>query len=444
MVLLILAHGFFVAGEFALVAADRPKIEKLAQEENRRAKSALAALRTLSFQLSGAQLGITITSLIVGFIAEPAIAEVIDPLVQLLGVPSGTSLGVSIALALILATASEMVVGELVPKNLALAKPVDLALRTSTPLRFANAAMRPLIAWLNGSANVVVRWVGIEPRDELKSVHSLEELEVLIRSSRIDGGLAEAEFSLLSRSISFGGKDAGDALVPRTSIQAISQDRSLEDLTLLALESGHSRFPVIGRDVDDILGIAHIKDVYRVPREQRGATPLGEIAQEALVIPESRKLESLLLEMRGARKQLAVVIDEYGGTAGIVTLEDVLEEIVGEIEDEYDTAATAALTNGRSEVAKGICVVSGMLHPDEVLEQTGFEMPEGGFETLAGFLLTEFDRIPSQGDHLEYRNWEFKVVEMDGKRIAKVLMVAPNDFEAPPDASQGRDREARS
>jgi CBS domain containing-hemolysin-like protein len=445
VVLLILAHGFFVAGEFALVAADRPKIEKLAGENDRRARSALVALRTLSFQLSGAQLGITITSLIVGFIAEPAIAVVIDPLVQAVGLPAGSSLGVSIALALALATASEMVIGELVPKNLALARPVDLALRTSTPLRLANAAMRPLIAWLNSSANLVVRMFGIEPRDELKSVHSLEELEVLIRSSRIEGGLAEAEFSLLSRSISFGGKDAGDALVPRTSIQAIVQHQSLEDLARLALETGHSRFPVIGRDLDDILGLAHIKDVYRIPREERGSTAVGEIAQEALVVPESRKLESLLLEMRGSRKQLAIVIDEYGGTAGIVTLEDLLEEIVGEIEDEYDTATTTPLTNDRPEMAEGICVVPGMLHPDEVVEQTGFEMPEGDFETLAGFLLTQFDRIPSQGDHIEFGGWEFKVVEMDNRRIAKVLMVAPTEpSDAPPGAPQRRDRMAGS
>jgi CBS domain containing-hemolysin-like protein len=369
---------------------------------------------------------------------------VIDPLLQAVGVPEGSSFGISITIALLLATAIQMVVGELVPKNLALARPVGLALSISAPLNLANLAMKPLIVFLNNSANWTVRRFGIEPRDELKSVHSLEELEVLIRSSRLDGGLAEAEFSLLSRSISFGGKDAGDALVPRTSIQAIAQDRSLEDLTLVALESGHSRFPVIGRDIDDILGIAHVKDVYRTPREQRGATPVGEIAQEALVIPESRKLESLLLEMRGARKQLAVVIDEYGGTAGIVTLEDLLEEIVGEIEDEYDTAATTTLTNGRPEVAEGICVVSGMLHPDEVLEQTGFKMPEGDFETLAGFLLTEFDRIPSQGDHLEYRKWEFKVVEMHGKRIAKVLMVAPKELGAPGDTSQRHDRGAGS
>ncbi|MGH2827646.1 MAG: hemolysin family protein [Actinomycetota bacterium] len=441
----MLAHGFFVAGEFALVAADRPKIEKLAGDDDRRARSALAALRTLSFQLSGAQLGITITSLIVGFIAEPAIAVVIDPLVQAVGVPAGSSLGVSIALALALATASEMVIGELVPKNLALARPVDLALRTSTPLRLANAAMRPLITWLNSSANLVVRMFGIEPRDELKSVHSLEELEVLIRSSRIEGGLAEAEFSLLSRSISFGGKDAGDALVPRTSIQAIVQHQSLEDLARLALETGHSRFPVIGRDLDDILGLAHIKDAYRIPREERGSTAVGEIAQEALVVPESRKLESLMLEMRGSRKQLAIVIDEYGGTAGIVTLEDLLEEIVGEIEDEYDTATTTPLTNDRPQMAEGIRVVPGMLHPDEVLEQTGFEMPEGDFETLAGFLLTEFDRIPSQGDHIEFGGWEFKVVEMDNRRIAKVLMVAPTGpSDASADASPASDRKDAS
>ncbi len=393
----------------------------MAAADDRRAKSALRALKTLSFQLSGAQLGITITSLTVGFIAEPTMAEALDPLISLTGLPANTTHAVSIALALFLATAIQMVLGELMPKNLALSKPVALALWISAPMRLVNSALKPVIVFLNSTANATVRLMGIEPRDELTSVHSLEELEVLIRSSRAEGTLEEEQFSLLARSISFGGKIAADALVPRVATIAIQSDQSLSDMAALVLETGYSRFPVYGRDIDDIVGTVYVKDTYRVPLPKRGEARVRDIMQEAMIVPESRTLESLLLEMRRERKQLAIVVDEYGGTAGIITLEDLLEEIVGDIEDEYDRATAPRMTAS----PKGVHVVSGMLHPDEVEQGTGFYMPEGDYETLAGFLLTLFNRIPEQGDHISYDGWELKVVEMDGKRISKVLLVAP-------------------
>jgi CBS domain containing-hemolysin-like protein len=429
--LLTLGTAFFVAGEFALVASDRPKIERLAAQGDRRARSALRALKTLSFQLSGAQLGITITSLTVGFIAEPTIAEALDPLIGLTGLPEPTVHGISIGVALFLATAVQMVLGELMPKNLALSEPVGLALWIAAPMRLVNATVKPIIVLLNNTANATVRLMGIQPRDELTSVHSLEELEVLIRSSRAEGTLEEEQFSLLSRSISFGGKTAADALVPRVSMVAIQRDKSLSEMAGLALETGYSRFPVYGADMDDIVGTVHVKDTYRIPMDRRDETSVLDIMQEAMIVPESRTLESLLLEMRSERKQMAIVVDEHGGTAGIITLEDLLEEIVGDIEDEYDPSSTPRMTSS----PKGVHVVSAMLHPDEIERSTGFVMPEGDYETLAGFLLTLFDRIPEQGAHIAYNGWEFKVVEMDGKRISRVLLVAPAQDAAP---SEGR------
>ena len=382
----------------------------------------MAALHSLSFQLSGAQLGITISSLLVGFIIEPTVGRALEPLVQSLGVPEETSLGIAVAAALVLATAVQMVIGELVPKNLALAKPVDLALSISRPMRLANLAVKPLIIWLNNAANWAVRRLGIEPQEELISVRSLEEIELLIEASHHRGALDPAEFALLVRSISFGEKDAEDALVPRTAIESVAQDDTLDALIQRALATGHSRFPVTGRDIDDIVGTAHIKDIYRIPLEERPTTKVIGIVQEAIVVPESRNLESMLLEMRRTHKQLAVVIDEYGGTAGIITLEDLLEEIVGDIEDEYDAAPTTAPT---TSPPTGVHVVSGRLHPDELEELTGFAMPEGDYGTLAGFLLDLLERIPEQGEHIAYEQWEFKVVEMDGKRVARVLIAGP-------------------
>ena len=425
--LLILIHGFFVAGEFGIVAIERSKVEQRAEEGDPRARSVLRALKTLSFQLSGAQLGITITSLLVGFLIEPALAPLLEPLVAAVGLPEASVFGVSVALALFLATTFEMVVAELVPKNLAISRPETISFAIATPLRLVNASMKPLIVFLNSAANGTVRMLGIQPQDELTAVHSLEELQVLIRSSREGGALDEEEATLLARSISFGDKVAADALIPRVDVVGIARTATLQDLIALALDTGHSRFPVMGEDIDDIIGIAHVKDVHAVERARRASMPVTEIMRRPLAVPESRDLASLLVEMRRTRLHLAVVIDEFGGTAGIVTLEDLLEEIVGEIDDEYDAQeADARLTSSPS----GVHVVAGMLHPDEVRETTGFEMPEGDFETLAGFLLSLFDRIPAPGDHISYDGWEFKVVEMEKRRIAQVLMVESSDTAA--------------
>jgi CBS domain containing-hemolysin-like protein len=419
---LILANAFFVAGEFALVASDRERVTRLAEEGNRKAASTLKGLRTLSFQLSGAQLGITVSSLILGFVAEPTIAVVIEPIVAALGVPESSSLGVSITIALATATAAQMVIGELIPKNLAIARPLPVAFAVVTPLRICNAIFKPIIVFLNASANWTVRRLGIEPRDELVGVRSLQEIELLIRSSREGGALLEEEYSLLNRSIAFGEKTVADALVPRTAVVALQVDSTLSELTRLAVETGHSRFPVYGEDLDDIRGLIHVKDCYRWPVAEREKISVAQAMQPALVVPESRELDDLLLEMRRERKQVAVVADEYGGTAGIVTLEDILEEIVGEIEDEYDASATV-YTAG---VPAGVHVVSGLLHPDEMKSECGFEIPEGPYDTLGGFLFSRFNRLPTQGEHISFEGWEFKVVAMDGHRIDRVLVVEPD------------------
>ena len=424
MVLITVGTGFYVAGEFALITVDRSRIQQLAEGGNARAHSVLEGLRTLSFQLSGAQLGITITSLLVGFIIEPTVGEALAPLVHAIW-PGASSLAVANAVALSFATAVQMVVGELVPKNYAIARPTELALAIATPFRLANRLFRPLITALNGAANWTVRLMGIEPREELQGVRSLQELKRLIYASREQGALPQEEFALLARSITFGDKTAEDALVPRVSIVALRSDQTIGEMTARALDTGHSRFPVVGDDLDDVVGVAHVKDAYRVPYRDRSGTPVTAIMQDPLFVPESRPLGALLTEMRRERKHLAVVIDEYGGTDGILTLEDLLEEIVGDIEDEYDPRG--ALTTAPPD---GVHVVSGMLHPDEVLEATGFEIPAGDYETLAGFLLHLFKRIPAQGDQVAYEDWEFKVVEMDRNRIVQVLMVAPRSIDA--------------
>lgn len=417
-------NAFYVFAEFALVAVDRTKVERHAEEGDRRAGSVLRALRTLSFQLSGVQLGITITSLVVGFLAESVIARPLEGvLANLPFMPEGSLLPISVALALALATAVQMVVGELVPKSFAIAKPLPTARAVATPLRASNTLLRPLILFLNSAANLTVRLLRIEPSEELVGMRSLDEIELLIRMSAQEGALRREEASLLTRSITFGDKTAFDALVPRTAVVALSENATATHLTSTALESGHSRFPTYRTSIDEITGVVHVKDSYRIPPEARAETTISELNQQPLIVPDSRRLADVLLDMQRERKHMAVVVDEFGATAGILTVEDLLEEIVGEIEDEHDQARGKEPTTA---VPEGIYVVSGIVHPDEVFEQTGFEMPESrAYDTLAGFLLTLFDRIPDAGDHTSYAGWEFKIMEMDRRRIASVLMVAP-------------------
>ncbi|MGH2756146.1 MAG: hemolysin family protein [Actinomycetota bacterium] len=420
---MILANGFFVAAEFAVVAVDRSRIEAQAGEGHKAAHSVLKALRTLSFQLSGAQLGITVTSLIVGFITEPTLGEALRPLFDALPFLGETSArGASLATAFLIAIALQMVFGELVPKNLAIANPTRVAYSVATPFRFVNALFKPVIVGLNAAANGVVRLFGVEPRDELEMARSLEELELLIRSSGEEGALLEEEFALLRRAVSFGGKTADDALRPRVAIKALEDDATIRDMNEFALATGYSRFPVFRNDLDDIVGIAHVKDAFAVPAETRDKTPVSAILQEAPIFPETRDLESLLLELRRERKQMGIVVDEYGGTAGIITMEDLIEEIVGEIEDEHDPGEVAARV---TIPLAGTHVLSGLLHPDEVEEISGLQIPDGDYETIAGFMLSRLERIPRVGDQIEYQGWELKVVEMDRNRIAEVLVVGP-------------------
>lgn len=397
------------------MASDRTRVEQLAEEGNRSAVATLHGLRSLSFQLSGAQLGITITSLLVGFLSE--------------------SLPVPVAVALAAATAFEMVVAELVPKNLAVARPLKVAFVIVRPMIAVNNLFRPLILFLNSAANWTVRRFGIEPQEELTAVRSLEELDLLIHSSREEGALPKEEFELLAKSIEFGSKSADDTLVPRVNVVALHEEETVARMFEVAVERGFSRFPVYGKDLDDVTGIVYVKDGYGIGLDERATTPVSEVMQEPLVVPESRPLASLLLEMRRQRRHMAVVADEYGGTAGIVTMEDLLEEIVGDIEDEHDPSAATRLTTPPD----GIHLLSGLLHRGEVTDACGFEMPDGHFETLAGFLLDRLERIPETGEHVSHGGWEFKIVEMDGRRISQVLCVAPaGDKDHPGDGSPRR------
>ncbi len=426
VVLLILATGFFVAGEFAIVAVDRSLVERRAADGDRSARRILSSVRNLSFELSGAQLGITLTSLILGAIAEPTVATLLAPLFASIDFLSPeTAATVALVVVFVLVTGLSMVFSELVPKNLAIARPYKSAVWFGIPLQMINRLIRPLILFLNGAANWTVRKLGIEPREELAGVRSMEELELMIRSSGEEGRLDDDELELLTRAITFTEKVAADAMVPRVSVVGLSRHDPIAEMRRISAASGHSRFPVFDEDLDDIVGIVHVKDSISVPESRIPVTPVGDIAKPALQVPESSTLEYLLGELQRTGRGMAVVVDEYGGTAGIVTIEDLLEEIFGDIEDEYDVTESPP---GGEEIE----VLSGLLHRHEVEEQVGFEWPEGRYETLGGFLVSQLGRFPEVGDVIRVGRTSFEVLSMDRHRVDQVRVTRD-----PADGSDG-------
>jgi CBS domain containing-hemolysin-like protein len=421
--LLVVAQAFFVAVEFALVAVDRTRLDQQAASGSRRAKLAGDLLRHLSHHLSGAQLGITVTSLILGFIAEPVIAEALSPLLDSFVGESAVD-GVALVVALLLATMVQMVLGELVPKTIAIARALPTAMTLAPAMRAFDLVFGWLISGLDHAANWTVRRLGIEPAEELSNVRSLPELDLLFQASGEEGLLDRRSTRLLSRSIRFGDKTAADALVPRTAMVAVPFDASAEDLVAVARGSGRSRFPVFGADLDDIRGVVHVKQVQAVPPDQRASTAVRTLMTEAVFVPETIALEDVLVEIQGSGSQLVLVADEYGGTAGLLTIEDVIEEIVGDIADEYD-AGEPELTRRQQP---GEWLLAGTLHPDEVSDACGFEIPEGDYETLAGFVLDRLGRIPDgPGPGFEHDAWRFEVAEMDRLRVAEVRVTAPQE-----------------
>ncbi len=420
---LVAANGFFVALEFSLIAADRTKLEAQADQGSATAKITLGVLRRMSFHLSGAQLGITVTSLVLGFLAEPLVGRLIDPILEALGGSGGSSLSVLIALAI--ATVFQMVAGELIPKNLALAKPEATSKALSPAARVVHGAFSPVIKTFNGAANWTVRRLGVEPTEELSSMRSLEEIEYLIQSSATLGTLAPDALSLLTRTIRFGDKTAADALTPRVHADWLPLEATVGEFVEHANETGHSRYPICDGGIDDVKGVVNVAAVFDLPFDRRDATLVSQIMDEAHVVPETRDLIDILADFRQYDTQMLIVVDEHGGTAGILTLEDVLEEITGDIDDEYDEITTLGVSR------TGVFIIDGTLHVDEVDEVAGFRMPEGGYETIAGFLLDRLGSIPVEGAIVVAEGWQFEVVAMDGLRIASIEMVAPDNGDTP-------------
>ncbi|MEV4705615.1 hemolysin family protein [Actinoplanes sp. NPDC049316] len=422
--LLTAGNAFFVAAEFGLVTVDRAEIDKRADGGDRRARTVRHALHELSFQLSGTQLGITLTTLLTGYLAEPALSRLFTPIIE--PVAGRHTETMTHLLALVLATVLSMLFGELVPKNAALARPMRVALATAAPLRTFSKLFGWLIGALNGSANWLVRRLGIEPQEELASARSPEELGLLAAISARAGALPAETATLLRRTIRFGEKRAAKAMTPRVDVVGLKTTASVADLITVARETGHTRFPVYESTLDLVMGVVGVPDALGVPPDRRASTPVSAVAREPIYVPESLGLDKVLAALREADADLAIVVDEYGGTDGVVTVEDLIEELVGEIADEYDLDVTEAGSQELTAPDGGrTFLVDGLLREDEVVEQTGFRLPEGPYETLAGFLLARLGHIPVPGESLEEEGWEFTVMEVDRHRVEQVRVVAP-------------------
>jgi CBS domain containing-hemolysin-like protein len=428
--LLVLACGVFVAAEFAFVTVDRGAVDREAAQGNPGASGVQRALRSLSTQLSGAQVGITVTNLAIGFLAEPAIARIIDGPLESAGMPSTAAHPVAIGVALAVSTALTMIFGELVPKNLAIARPMQTAKATQGFQRAFTTVNAWPIRLLNGSANALVRRFGIEPQEELRSARSSAELASLIQRSADQGTLDHETAELMERSVQFGTRTAGEIMTPRVRTHTLETSDRASAVIELARSTGHSRFPVLAAD-DSVVGTAHVKHAVALPVRERATTKVKHIMVAPIVVPDSLRLDPLLELLRDDGFQMAIVLDEYGGQAGIVTLEDVVEEIVGDISDEHDPLASSARHR-----RDGSWSLSGLLRPDEVEDLTEVTLPDHeDYDTIAGLVVRELGRIPVAGDAVEVqlapeldaddddaalRTAVLTVEHMDGRRVDRV------------------------
>jgi len=420
---LTVGTGLFVASEFALVNLDRSDLEVRQGRGERRLGPVISALKQTSTHLSSAQLGITLTTLLAGYTLEPAFSSWLSvPLGAIL--PAVVVPVISVILAVTVATLLSMIIGELVPKNFALALPRATG-KVVVPFQIAfTTVFKPAVLLLNNTANAILRGIGIEPKEELSGARTAEELTSLVRRSAQQGSLDRDTATLLARTLAFSDHTAQDVMTPRPRVASVDRTDVAQDVIDLARRTGFSRFPVIDDSIDDVVGIVHIKQAVAVPRDKRTEVPVSALQFEALRVPETMKLDSLLAGLRARGYQMAVVVDEYGGTAGVATLEDLVEELVGEVSDEHDRTKADVVRS------RDWFTFPGILRPDELLERTGVSVPEDGpYETVAGWLMSELGRLPAVGDTLKTEAGVFRIERLDGRRIDRVRYT-PNPVES--------------
>lgn len=414
-VLLVIGTGLFVASEFAIINLDRVDLESRRAAGEKGLDLSIRAVATTATQLSSAQLGITLTVLLTGFVAEPALSRILEPGLTGFGLSEDGIAIFATILAMLMATIASFLFGELVPKNMALSSPKKV-LKAVAPFQLGfTFIFKFLILFLNNNGNWILRKVGIEPKEELSVARSAEELTSLVRRSATLGTLESDTAKLLEKTLSMTSLLASDIMTPRPQMHTIEREQSAQELVALARETGHSRFPVLGEDSDDIVGVAHVKQAVAIPLERRAQVPVTAIMVEPVRVPETMPLDRLILTLRGKGLQFGVVVDEYGGTAGIATLEDAVEELIGELADEHDRTKAHIV-----QYSDGSASFSGLARPSE-LREIGLKIADDeDYDTIAGFVMSELGKIPQDGDVVELPTGELKVIRMDGRRVDRI------------------------
>ena len=431
--LLIAGTGFFVAVEFSLIALDQATVQRAIDDGDTGAVPLLTCLKSLSTQLSSCQLGITLTTLLTGYVMEPSVGRLLRAPLVAVGLPDVAVESVSLILAMVLATLLSMLLGELVPKNMAIALAFPVGRALAGPQLVFTTIFKPAILVLNGFSNKVLNVFGLEAKEEISGARTPAELASLVRRSAAMGTLDAGTANFIARTLNFSTRTAADVMTPRIRLETIDADQPVSDVVDAARRTGYSRFPVIGESADDIRGLVHVKKAVAVPWDRRQNLEAGAIMTEVLRVPETIHLDALLAELREGNLQLAVVLDEYGGTAGIATLEDLVEEIVGEVADEHDKVRPGLLQS-----ASGDWYFPGLLRPDELSEQIpGLSVPdEAAYETVGGYVMSKLGRIGAVGDTVPVNGGTLSVTRMDGRRIDRICF-HPAGEPAAQDADNG-------
>ncbi|ASN39785.1 hemolysin family protein [Paeniglutamicibacter terrestris] len=417
--LLILGTGFFVAVEFSLVALDQSSVQEAVDAGDTKATALLQCLKSLSTQLSSCQLGITITTLLTGYVMEPSVGKLLRGPLESMGFAESAA-PISLITAMVLATLLSMVIGELVPKNLAIAKAYEIGRAVAGPQLVFTAVFKPAIVVLNGFSNKILHLFGLEVKEEISGARSPAELVSLVRRSAEMGTLDKDAALFVDRTVRFSERSAADVMTPRIQMETIEHTAHVQEVIELAKETGYSRFPVTDGSSDEIKGVCHVKTIIAIPRDKRAGKEVGENKTPVIFVPETVHLDTLLVQLRSANLQMAIVLDEYGGTAGMVTLEDLIEEIVGEVADEHDTA-----TEEVQQLPDGSWKIPGMSRPDQLNDLIGeVEIPDdAAYETLGGFVMAELGRIPFLKDVVEIPGGTFTVTALDKRRVAELHFV---------------------
>jgi magnesium and cobalt exporter, CNNM family len=422
IVALVAANAFFVAAEFALVASRRTRIEAMIRRGDRKARTVRQALNNLYRLLSATQLGITLTSILLGYVAEDTVAHLfrdwfstLPPALAFL-----TRGGIASIVAVGAISFLHVVFGELVPKTWAITHPEATSRWVATPLIVFSWITRPFNFFLNASARLVLRLLGITSSSpELDRVHSPEEIRMLVQQSRKTGGLGAGDARLLEGVFEFSEKNAREVMTPRTQIVALPAEASLAEAADRVAAAGRSRYPVTGESLDDVVGIVHAKDILR-GLLSGSESPVQDIARPPFFVPGTREVEDVLADMKRQKVHLAIVLDEFGGTAGLVTMEDLLEEIVGPIYDEYDQAPASAPGTGATGTGGGVPILAGSAEIGDVNRVLKLQLDDGDYTTIGGLLFGRLGRLPKVGDRVNLQGATFEILEMDGRRVGRV------------------------